>query len=30
MTNADLRDTVLPIAKDFESFIELIGIEATD
>jgi hypothetical protein len=30
MTNADLRDTVLPIAKDFDAFVELIGIEAAD
>jgi len=30
MTNADLRDTVLPIANDFDAFVELIGIEAAD
>ena len=30
MTNGDLRDTLLLIAKDFDAFMELIGIEAAD
>jgi len=29
MTNADLKDTVLPIAENFDAFVELIGIAAT-
>lgn len=30
MNNADLRDTILPIASNFEAFMELIGFEAED
>jgi hypothetical protein len=30
MTNIDLDESVLPIAPDFDAFIDLIGIEAPD
>jgi hypothetical protein len=30
MTNSDLRDTVMHIASDFDAFVDLIGVEASD
>ena len=30
MNNADLTETVLPVAENFDAFIEVVGVEATD